>query len=460
MGEGYNRYDTVVAGGLTMLPGLGATRADVGIRDGRIAAIAEELPTRSAGEVIDARGRYLLPGVIDPHLHFGGGAGDEDFATETRFAAGGGVTTVLGMLRQPKPYDLLFPQIRGAAEQRAYVDFGFHAVLLIEEHLEALPRYVSELGITSFKFYISYRAQEPLEPGVKPLDDGFMLEAFRRVASLPNCMVILHAEDAEITSRCQREMRAAGRDGVAAWFASRPVVAEVEGCRRALYFAEVTGCRIAILHLSSSAALAEIVGHRPRYSNVCVETCVPYLTHTRETNLGNLAKVKPPLREKTDNEALWRGLARGDVHWVGSDNVPRKAAAKAGSIWTAAPGVPGSGLILPVILSEGVNKGLLSLEQAVQVTSSNAARAYNLAPRKGVIQVGADADLVVVDMELEREVRASELGSNADYSIYEGWKLKGWPVHTISRGVAVVRDGKFVGVRGHGRYLPRRGGQG
>ena len=459
MGEGHIRYDTVVAGGQAVLPGMGTVRADVGIRDGRIAAVAEELPRQAAAEVIDARGRYVLPGVIDPHLHFGGGNGDEDFATETRFAAGGGVTTVLGMLRQPKPYDLLFPQLLDAAEKRAYIDFGFHAVLLIEEHLEALPRYVKELGISSFKFYISYRAQEPLEPGVKPLDDGFMLEAFQRVASLPDCMVILHAEDTEITSRYQRQMQAAGKDGVAAWFASRPVIAEVEGCRRALYFAEATGCRITILHLTSGAALAEIVGHRPRYSNVFVETCIPYLTHTRETTLGNLIKVKPPLREKADNDALWRGLAVGQVNWVGSDNVPRKADTKAGSVWTAAPGVPGTGLILPVILSEGVHRGRLSLEQAVQITSANAARAYNLAPRKGAIQVGADADLAIVDMDLEREVHASELGSNADYSIYEGWKLKGWPVCTISRGVLVVQDGRLVGSPGHGRYLPRRGAE-
>lgn len=448
-------YDTVLFGGHVVLPGAGLVRTDIGIRGGRIAALADDLPRSSAHESIDATGLHVLPGAIDPHLHFRLGQGDEDFATETRFAAAGGVTTVLGMLREARPYQELFPQLRRAAEDRAYIDFGFHAVLLLEEHLEALPLYERDLGISSFKFYLSYRAQEPMPPGAKPLDDGFMLEAFQRVAALPNSMVVVHAEDTEITSRYQRQMRAAGRDGVDAWFDSRPVVAEVEGCRRALYFAEATGCRIAILHLTSAAALAEIVAHRSRYSHVFVETCIPYLTHTRHTDLGNLIKVKPPLREQTDNDSLWAGLARGDVNWVGSDNVPRRAATKEGSIWDAAPGVPGTGLVLPVVLSEGVNKGRLSLERAVEVTSTNAARAYNLLPRKGVIQVGADADLVVVDMKLEREVRASELGSNADYSIYEGWRLKGWPVHTLSRGASVMRDGQISGSPGHGRYLSR-----
>jgi dihydropyrimidinase len=451
-------YDTLVSGGQAVLPGRGVVRADIGIRDGRIAAVAERLPRESAGEVIDAAGLHVLPGTIDPHLHFRYRAVDDDFLTETRFAARGGVTTVIGMLREPESYDEIFAAVQRTAEDRAFIDFGFHAVLMTEQHLAALPIYERELGISSFKFYVSYRAQEPIPHGLGPLDDGYMLEAFQRIAALPNSMIIVHAEDTEITSRYINKARAAGQDGVAAWFAARPVVAELEGVRRTLLFAETTGCRVTFLHLTSGAALQDIVNYRSRYSNLLVETCIPYLTHNRVTGtpLGNLFKVKPPLREQADNDALWKGLARGDISWVGSDNVPRKSDEKQGSIWDAAPGVPGTGLILPVILSEGVNKGRFSLERAVEVTSANSARAYNLLPRKGMIAVGADADLAIVDMNLELEVHASDLGGNADYSIYEGWRLKGWPLHTISRGTSVMRDRQIVGSPGHGRYLPRR----
>jgi dihydropyrimidinase len=188
---------------------------------------------------------------------------------------------------------------------------------------------------------------------------------------------------------------------------------------------------------------------------VLLETCPHYLTHTLDDDLGTIGKANPPLRTREDVDALWEGLADGTIEVVGSDHVPRKRATKEKGIWQASQGFPGTATILPVLLSEGYHKGRLDLQRIARVVAANPARIFGLAKRKGDIFVGADGDLTVVDLERVREVRAAELGSFSDYSLYEGWKLKGWPTHTIVRGTVVMEEGRIVGPAGHGRYLRR-----
>jgi dihydropyrimidinase len=187
---------------------------------------------------------------------------------------------------------------------------------------------------------------------------------------------------------------------------------------------------------------------------VRVETCPHYLTHDENSDLGGLGKANPPFRSPDDVQAMWEGLADGSIDVVASDHVPRKRAAKEKGLWQAAQGFPGTGTILQVLLSEGYHKRRLPLARVCELVCAAPARIFNL-PSKGRIAAGADADLTLVDLDMERVVKAEELGSYADYSLYDGWKLKGWPVRTIVRGVTVMDAGKVVGPAGHGRYLRR-----
>ena len=226
-----------------------------------------------------------------------------------------------------------------------------------------------------------------------------------------------------------------------------------------MYFGERLGARIYIPHLSSRLALDEVRRWRSRYSEVYVETCPHYLTHTEDSDLGALGKSNPPFRSNEDVAALWEGLADGSIDVVASDHVPRKRATKEKPMWLASQGFPGTATILPVLLDQGVHRGRLSLQRVCQLLCEAPARIFDLAPAKGRLAPGADADLTLVDLNLEREVRADELGSYSDYSLYDGWRLRGWPVRTILRGVTIMRYGKIVAPGGSGRYVSRRIGQ-
>src|SRR5581483_10234409 len=202
-------------------------------------------------------------------------------------------------------------------------------------------------------------------------------------------------------------------------------------------------------------SLDEVRRWRKRYDQVFIETCPHYLTHTEDSDIGPIGKANPPFHTSDDRDALWEGLADGSIDVVASDHVPRKRATKEKSLWLASQGFPGTATILPVLLSEGYHKDRLSLPRIAELLTSRPAEIFNLAPAKGRIAVGADADLTLVDVDRERVVRAAELGSYSDYSLYDGWTLKGWPVRTIVRGTTVMESGSIVGAAGFGRYLRR-----
>ena len=448
-------FDSAILGGTLVRPGQPPMPAAIGIRDGRIAAIADpSVPIRGV-ETVDASGLHVFPGVIEPHAHWDLGNGLEDFTTESRSALLGGVTTVLFFLRRNVPYDQMFPQYREYGEAHSLIDFGFHAVLLTEEQLSEVDHYVQDLGITSFKYYLTYRGEDAARMKVRDVDDGFMFDCFQAVARHPRALIIAHCENIDLIRRVRAGLIAAGRDDMDAWQASRPVLAEVEGVRRAMLFAEATGCKLNVLHLTSEAALDEVRDFRERYPDVFVEVCHSYLTWNSDNPLPHAALMRPPLRTSADNEALWRGVVDGSVNTAGSDHVPRKLERKMGSVWTADTGCPGTAMLLPIMLSEGHHKRGIPIERIAELTSLNPARLYGLYPRKGTLDLGADADVTMVDLAAEHTVRAEHLLSNADYTLYEGWRVKGWPVHVMVRGKWAMRDGQVVGEPGIGRYIAR-----
>jgi len=449
------KFDKLIAGGTLVVPERGLLNADIGIRAQKIEAILRPGLCTAAEQIVKAEGLHIFPGIIEPHAHLGLGNGMEDYLTETQSAALGGVTTILAFLRQPEDYLDIFQELKAEAEKRAWIDFGFHAVIMSEPHLLNAERYYHELGISSFKFYLTYRGADAHAMGVSGIDDGFMYDLFETVAGLPNGRVILHAENVEVVNRFKQRLQGQGRNDLAAWAESRPDFAEAEAVRRAMYFAEATGCRIHFLHLTSRRALAEIAEFKNRYADISVEVCHPYLCFKKDDMTTLEMKVKPPFRLQSDIDALWAGIRTGLVNSIGSDHVPRPGRTKLDGTWSPVTGVPGTGLLLPVMLSEGYHRRKISLSRIASATSADSARLYNLYPRKGSLAVGSDADLVLVDLEMERTVRASELGSCAGYTPYEGKILKGWPVMVFAGGEFVAENGIIRTDKGRGRYLPR-----
>ena len=425
-------------------------------RDGVISQVFSGDPpgVPDGAETIDAEGRHILPGLVDPHVQLYPQPEWGHYATETGSAALGGVTTIVKMHRDLDGYpeDEFDAELAGA-ESRAHIDFAFHLAVMSDAQIAAIPEYADRFGLTSFKLFTAYKGEEGMKIGIQGVDDGQLLDAFAAIASV-NGLALVHCENQDLAARMLARVLAEGRDDLRAFADSRPWIVEAEAITRAAGLAEAAGCPLYVVHVTSRQGLAELVRRRAAGQRVFVETEPHYLTETADSPAGNLAKVLPPIRDLADAEALWQGIAAGDVDTIGSDHVAATRARKQGSIWDAQLAFPGIATILPVLLSEGVHRRGLSLARLVAITSTNPARILGL-PGKGALLPGLDADFVVVDLELERVVDAAMLGSVSDFSIWEGRSLRGWPTLTVCRGVVVMRDGVVSGPEGHGRYLRR-----
>ena len=429
---------------------------DIHCVDGSIASVtASGAHSAAAGsQEIDAEGRHVLPGAIDPHVQFPPVGDFDHYATETGSAALGGVTTVLKMHRDLAGYDAAwFREELDGAERRSHIDFAFHLSLMDDDQIARAAEYAVEFDTMSFKLFIAYKGDEGRERGIGAVDDGQLLEAFEAIAQL-GATALVHCENHDIATRRKQRVVSAGRDDLSAFHDSRPPIAEAEAVQRAALLARHAGCSLYVVHVSAKESLEYLINAKASGQEVFVETTPHYLVATCETSAGNLAKVAPPIRTLEHTEALWQGLAEGRIDTIGSDHVATSRASKQGTVWEAELGLPGVATILPLLLSEGVNQGRISLGQLVAATSTNSARIFGLG-RKGALIPGNDADLVVVDLDLERDVSAEILGSAADQTIYEGQRLRGWPVLTVCRGEVVARDGELVGPEGHGRFIRR-----
>lgn len=448
-------FDTVVTNGTIVFPNAPAKLGDIAIKDGRIADILAPSSGVSSTNRIDASGRHVFPGLIDAHIHFGFGEPVTEYSTETTYAAQGGFSTVIGYFLNNEAYGGVFEREIGHARPRAFIDFAFHFSTASELHLRELASYVRDYGVTSFKYFMNFKGEEGRYLGLDGTDDGYLGALLEEAARIGGVTVVLHTENIEVVNRRRREFQAAGKASLRDWSLSKPAFTEAENVNRAMYFAEHTGATIYIPHLSTRMSLDEVRRWRPRYNKVLVETCPHYLTHTLDSDMGSIGKANPPFRTQDDVDAMWEGLRDGSINVVASDHVPRKRTTKEKGIWQASQGFPGTATILPVLLHEGYHKGRLSLQRIAQVLTSAPARIFGL-ERKGDIRVGLDADLAIVDLNAERTVKAAELGSYSDYSLYDGWRLKGWPQMTMVRGKVVMDQGRMVGPPGHGQYIERK----
>lgn len=449
-----SQFDLVIADGTVVDPLTGIAPGDIAINDGKIAA---RLPAGSAAqgkEVIDAGGLHVFPGLIDTHVHFGFGEPITEYTTETVYAAQGGFTSVLGYFLSSESYKDIFDAEYAHAASRSHVDFGFHFSVASERHIEEMEEYVRQYGVTSFKYFMNFKGEEGRYLGLDGTDDGYFYALLEKAASLGEVTIVVHTENIELVNRFRRQSVSSGGSTLKDWNLSKPAITEAESTIRALYFAEKLGARIYIPHISTRMALDEVRFWRSRYDKVTVETCPQYLTHDWDADIGSIGKANPPFRSPDDVAAMWEGLADGAIDVVASDHVPRKRATKEKSVWTASQGFPGTATILPVLLDQGYHKGRLSLERIADLLTRRPAETFAM-QGKGSLSPGADGDITLVDLNRDRTVVPDELGSYSDYSLYEGWSLKGWPVRTILRGQTIMHDCMITGEGGYGRYLAR-----
>ncbi len=452
--------DFVLRGGTVVFPDRKPAPHDILVQGGKIVALLAPGAAAPPGTPEQsAAGLHVFPGLIDAHVHFGFGEKITEYSSETVYAAQGGIATILGYFLNNEAYADVYKREQEYARTRCHVDYGFHFSAANELHIKELGEYVSGYGVTSFKYFMNFKGEEGRYLGLDGTDDGFFYELLGESARVGRPIIVCHTENIEIVNRTRQKVMAAGGSTLKDWAACKPAITEAEPAMRAMYFAEQTGARVYFPHVSSRLTLDEVRRWRKRYDQVWVETCPHYLTHTEDTELLGIGKANPPFRTSDDRNALWEGIADGTIDVVGSDHAARRRAAKDKPLWLAAQGFPGIATILPVLLSEGYHKRGLPLERICQVLASGPAKIFDLEPVKGRIAPGSDADFTVVDLNRERKVIPAELGSYADYSLYENQVLKGWPVRTIVRGVTVMDDGKIVGPGGHGKYLWRRIGQ-
>jgi dihydropyrimidinase len=428
----------------------GEFHGGVAVKDGKIILTGADSALPKGHREIDAGGRVLMPGVIDPHCHLGVKYPyAEDMRTETAAAASGGVTTALLYIRNLKPSYLPFYEERKAlGEENAIIDFGFHFGIQREEHIAEIPEIVAKTGVRSFKCYFGYEPDNPI--GIVPATDGWVYAAMRILAKIPGALINVHCENTQIAAWMKNEIKATGRQDLGAYTESRPAFCEVETIRRMIFLAERTGCSLHLVHTSVGMGPVLAAEAQARGVHVTVETCQHYLTRTAyDSDLDMRAKISPPLRDKEEQEGLWRGVLNGSVYSLGTDHVPFLPK-KLEDLWSELPGVVSFPWELSLMLHFGVHQRGLPLSRLVQLNSANPARRFGLWPRKGNIEVGFDADLVLVDLDEERTVHHTGKGT----CIYEGWKLKGWPVLTVARGAVVYENGKVdESLFGRGRCL-------
>jgi dihydropyrimidinase len=457
-------FDLTVRNG-TVVTASDTFQADLGVKDGRIAAI--EAGLAAGARDLDARGKLVLPGGVDSHCHVeqlssAGVMCADDFYSATVAAAFGGTTTIIPFAAQHRGNSILavVDDYAGRAAEKAVVDYGFHLIIAdpneraMNEELPAMIR----RGITSFKVYMTY--------DLLRLTDDQLLDVLA-AADRERALVMVHAENHEIIKWIAKRLLERGHRAPKFHMTSHHPIAEAEATNRVIQLSRMLDVPVLIVHVSGIEAVKTIRAAQTLGARVYAETCPQYLfLKATDADKPGLEGAKwccsPPPRDEASQEALWKGLADGTFQVLSSDHAPYRfdetGKLPKGDQTTfkeMANGVPGLQVRLPLLFSEGVRKGRLTLNQFVALTATNHARMYGLHPRKGTIAVGSDADLAIWEPEREVTLTASMMKDNVGYTPYEGMRLKGWPTTVVSRGRIVVEGGELKVARGSGQFIPR-----
>jgi dihydropyrimidinase len=440
------QYDLLLVDG-TVVTGSGMRRADVGVCGERVATVGPGLPRQGAREVVDAAGKYVFPGIIDVHVH---PLYLDDVEACSRAAAHGGTTSLLHFAYARTGESLLqkVEEMLGDAAARSRLDFGLHGGMFeAPRQVPEIPR-VMELGVRTFKFFLTYLKQGWYT------DDYQLLKAMDILAERGG-MPIVHCENGGAIDYLEDKYLKGPNASASLFNASRPAALEEEGVFRTIRLAEVVGCQVYIPHVTAGRVLRPIRQAQEDGLPVYAETCPQYFSLTQDiiSQRGALAKIGPPIRSAQDNDALWGALRDGTLSVVASDHAP-KAKDVNGDFLAQGFGSPQIETLLPVTHDAGVNRGHIGVVRLVQVLCENPARIFGLYPRKGTIAAGSDADLVVFNPTREFTLRARDLHSNANYTLYEGRTVLGWPEMSFQRGRRVLWQNEIVAQPGQGRFLP------
>src|ERR1051325_5754671 len=437
--------------------------ADIWCEGETITRIDRDIAPPPGAEVINAKGQFVFPGFIDPHVHiylpFMGTFSKDTYETGSKDALVGGTTTLIEMCCPSRADDALtgFETWMAQAAGKSACDFTFHmGVTKFDEKTEGQLREIVKRGISSFKIFLAYK-------GAFGIDDTELYRTLKLAKEL-GVIVTAHCENETLVAERSKELLAAGKTDPGQHHESRPPAVEAEGVHHLMTFAELTGAATYIVHLSCKEALDQAIAARQRGVRVGVETLIQYLTLDKtyaEKPKFEGAKyvMSPPLRDARNQSVLWNGLRDGLVNTVATDHAPfdfkgQKPMGK--DDFTKIPnGIPSLEERVNLLYTYGVKRGKIDLHTFVNIASTQVAKYFDLFPRKGTIQPGADADLVVFDPNYRGKISVQHQHMNVDYSAFEGWKLEGRPSVVTVRGEVAVRDGKFVGTLGRGKFLQR-----
>jgi dihydroorotase len=431
----------------------GIQEAGIAVEQERIAQIAKDSRLAKADQTIDCRGKLVIPGGVDVHVHFK--THRENWKTASESAAAGGVTFVAdhGLTEPPSTTLQNWRELKADACSKSIIDFTINGSVA-QHNLTELPK-LAKAGVSAFgEVYMA----ESVE-GSETIDDGTLFEAFRTIAET-GCVVGVHAENGEIITHITRKLKQQNRCDPLAHIQARPNFAEAEAVGRAMIFASQAGVRLHIYHLTTEEGIRIVADAKRKGQTVTAETCPHYLLFDKDDmrKYGPYIKCNPPIRSKQDQEALWTALAIGDIDMVSTDHWPSLRSEKEvgwKNIWEADSGMPGVETRIPLLMTFGVKKHRISIERFVEVISEEPARAFGFYPRKGTISVGSDADLCVLDTKEKMILKAEKLHSTSDFTPYEGWEVTGLPAMTIVRGHMVMRDGQVIGKAGCGRFIEK-----
>jgi len=439
--------------------------ADIFIKNETVTLIGEKLDIE-AEEIIDASGKYLFPGGLDPHTHldmpFGGTTSADDFETGTRAAAHGGTTTLIDFAIQSKGHSTLeaLDTWHAKADGKTAIDYGFHMIVTdLEDNRVHEMKMLANAGVTSYKLFMAY-------PGVLYVDDGTIYRAMRK-AGEDGTVVCMHAENGIVIDEIVKQALAEGKTEPKYHAITRPTRMEAEGVHRAISIAEVAQVPIYIVHLSSSDALEQVMLARNRGVHAFAETCPQYLFlddsyYDQEGFEGAKYVMTPALREKWNQDELWKGLKFGDLQSIATDHCPfcfKDQKMLGIDDFSKIPnGGPGVENRMSLVFNGGVNSGRISLNKFVELTSTAAAKTFGLFPKKGTIAVGSDADIVIFDPNRTETISVNNTCThhmNVDYNAYEGFEVTGFTETVLSRGKVIIDNCEYVGKKGDGHFLKR-----
>ena len=439
--------------------------ADIFIENETVTLIGKDLEME-ADEAIDASGKYLFPGGLDPHTHldmpFGGTTSADDFETGTRAAAHGGTTTLIDFAIQSKGHSTLeaLDTWHAKADGKTAIDYGFHMIVTdLEDNRVHEIKMLADAGVTSYKLFMAY-------PGVLYVDDGTIYRAMKK-AGEDGTVVCMHAENGIVIDEIVKQAVADGKTEPKYHAITRPTRMEAEGVHRAISIAEVAHVPIYIVHLSSSDALEQVMLARNRGVHAFAETCPQYLFlddsyYDQEGFEGAKYVMTPALREKWNQDELWKGLKFGDLQSIATDHCPfcfKDQKVLGINDFSKIPnGAPGVENRMSLVFNGGVKTGRISLNKFVELTSTAAAKTFGLFPKKGTIAVGSDADIVVFDPNRKETISVNNACThhmNVDYNSYEGFEVTGFTETVLSRGKIIINNCEYVGKKGDGHFLKR-----